>query len=644
MKRNKLLALLLVAVMAVTLFPMTATPVTATAVTRGFTIELPHTANGGATLRLTDFEIIGHVSRGPLFPGIGTSRVDEVVLFANEITLDSSLSLSISAEAQLATFAPPNYREFSSIGTGSVQANTTHRVGDIFTPQEISDFLAAEYAHLFLRIPGASAFQHTHVYIVTHPTRSFEGAESMTVELPNTGGVTFTFSDIGVTEYASGSGGGGDWYRLLANEIHDISADFSFSFAHGNNVRAQLTLWTRHTEEYDEAVTLLPGIVYRLSDIISPNFTSRLPYAYLLTLNLFGLPGKGPYISNSVAIGAQFWGGVTWRPIAELFPAPHPITIYNGGAGASATPNPVAAGTRVNLNAGTAPAGMEFQNWTTSPSALAVNITNPTSATNASFTMINAPIDIVANWTAITTPTPTPPGPPATWQPAPTPVPPAPTSTPTPTPTPTPAPTPIPTPPVPTPPPANADVVTVTTLAAETVVVPIQTDGRNPHRFVAIAQDGTIVGGRMDATGNFTFTTNTAGEFTIQYVQNINRLTLSLDSPLIIDLAGNAPLQVMDVLPITEAGRTLLPVRFIANALGAEASWSRPTVTITAADGRSISFNIDDITPELAAMGMDVPARTIDGRTMVPLRFISEFFGARVNWDSATRTIEIIYF
>jgi hypothetical protein len=40
---------------------------------------------------------------------------------------------------------------------------------------------------------------------------------------------------------------------------------------------------------------------------------------------------------------------------------------------------------------------------------------------------------------------------------------------------------------------------------------------------------------------------------------------------------------------------------------------------------------------------MDVPAQLSNSRTMVPLRFISEFFGALVTWDDETRTVEIIF-
>jgi len=201
-------------------------------------------------------------------------------------------------------------------------------------------------------------------------------------------------------------------------------------------------------------------------------------------------------------------------------------------------------------------------------------------------------------------------------------------------------------------------------------------EGLNTYRLVAVAEDGTILGGKYDTeTGQFVFETRTTGEFTIVYADNLIRLSLNLNSFLIIDLADNAPVQTMDVLPTIQNGRTLIPVRFVAEALGAEVDWTRGThgraaeggdqpatddrptlVHITRAawassspqgerpamNGETLTFGIGEITPALAALGMDVPAQVIDGRTMVPLRFISEFFGAIVVWDSEARGIEII--
>jgi hypothetical protein len=114
-------------------------------------------------------------------------------------------------------------------------------------------------------------------------------------------------------------------------------------------------------------------------------------------------------------------------------------------------------------------------------------------------------------------------------------------------------------------------------------------------------------------------------------------LLLRLDSFEIQELNGDAPSLVMDVLPIVENGTTLLPVRHIAEALGAEVSWNEETREVTLTDGStSIIFAIGEIVE-----GMEVPAQIVEGRTMVPLRFISEFFGADVHWDEEERSIEI---
>jgi hypothetical protein len=163
--------------------------------------------------------------------------------------------------------------------------------------------------------------------------------------------------------------------------------------------------------------------------------------------------------------------------------------------------------------------------------------------------------------------------------------------------------------------------------------------GVNPHRIVAVLEDGTIIGGSFDPeTGLFTFETEIAGTFTITYVQSLIRLNVALGSSLITCLADNAPMQVMDVLPVVENGRTLLPIRFLSNALGGDIGWDDDAKAVTLSiDGRTLTFAIGEMAP-----GMDVPAMLIDGRTMVPARFIAEFFGAIVTWDDATRSFEII--
>ncbi|MCL2224406.1 MAG: copper amine oxidase N-terminal domain-containing protein [Defluviitaleaceae bacterium] len=187
---------------------------------------------------------------------------------------------------------------------------------------------------------------------------------------------------------------------------------------------------------------------------------------------------------------------------------------------------------------------------------------------------------------------------------------------------------------------ASGDVAIATFTAPVTVSVTLEDVAvSNGARVVAIDASGAFIGGNYNAaTGAFSFQTTAAGTYTVSYMPNLRRVIVQIGSPVISDLAGNAPTQTMDVAPVIEGGRTLLPVRFMAYALGATVGWNDATreVSLTLADGQSLTFAIGT-----AAPGMDVPAQIIDGRTMVPLRFISEFFGAQVDWNDATRTIEV---
>jgi len=173
----------------------------------------------------------------------------------------------------------------------------------------------------------------------------------------------------------------------------------------------------------------------------------------------------------------------------------------------------------------------------------------------------------------------------------------------------------------------------------EVVAVPLENvpANMNIHRIAAVNENGEMFGGFFDrASGIFTFETAVSGTFTIAYMPNLRRILVDMNSPVITCLAGNAPMQIMSVLPTTEAGRTLLPARYVAQALGGEANWNRPEITITIG-GTSLTFREGDI-----VQGMDAPVRVIDGRTMVPARFIAEAFGAVVRWNSAAQTFEIV--
>lgn len=96
--------------------------------------------------------------------------------------------------------------------------------------------------------------------------------------------------------------------------------------------------------------------------------------------------------------------------------------------------------------------------------------------------------------------------------------------------------------------------------------------------------------------------------------------------------------------PVIEDGRTLVPMRFIFEKLGADVNWNDETQTVTASnDNSKVLFSINDTTAKVNndTKTMDVPARLVNAKTMVPLRFLSEELGYNVEWDEANRIVNI---
>lgn len=99
-----------------------------------------------------------------------------------------------------------------------------------------------------------------------------------------------------------------------------------------------------------------------------------------------------------------------------------------------------------------------------------------------------------------------------------------------------------------------------------------------------------------------------------------------------------------DVPPVVVSGRTLVPVRALFESLGASVGWDEPTQTATASKGTTVvSVQIGSTTALVngSEITLDVPAQTIEGRTMVPARFVAESLGATVTWENATETVYI---
>lgn len=99
-----------------------------------------------------------------------------------------------------------------------------------------------------------------------------------------------------------------------------------------------------------------------------------------------------------------------------------------------------------------------------------------------------------------------------------------------------------------------------------------------------------------------------------------------------------------DVPPMMIQNRTMVPLRGVFEAMGAQVNWDAPTATITAnkAD-RDVKLTVGNrsATVNGRTVMLDAPPMIVRGSTMVPLRFVSEALGADVKWLSASQTVSI---
>ena len=100
-----------------------------------------------------------------------------------------------------------------------------------------------------------------------------------------------------------------------------------------------------------------------------------------------------------------------------------------------------------------------------------------------------------------------------------------------------------------------------------------------------------------------------------------------------------------DVEPIIINDRTMLPARFVAEALGATVEWDGENRVVTVKnDEVEIKLTIDSAiaTVNGEEVELDSPACIVNDRTYTPVRFIVENLGATVEWDAELRMVTII--
>ena len=104
------------------------------------------------------------------------------------------------------------------------------------------------------------------------------------------------------------------------------------------------------------------------------------------------------------------------------------------------------------------------------------------------------------------------------------------------------------------------------------------------------------------------------------------------------------PVQFTGTKPLTQQGRVLVPLRGVLEKMGAFVEWAPATRTVVAQRGNThveLPVGSQTATVDGRQVTLDVPAAVMGGSTMVPLRFVGEALGADVRWDAPSRTVVI---
>ena len=187
----------------------------------------------------------------------------------------------------------------------------------------------------------------------------------------------------------------------------------------------------------------------------------------------------------------------------------------------------------------------------------------------------------------------------------------------------------------------TAKSATVTTVPAGLNVVFTYDGGSTPPVNPGTYQlEATVVDDNYEGSASGIFTIH--GENGEESEITAGEEPLTQEDGLTIYL-GDRPLQT-DVEPVIIQGRTMVPLRGIFEALEIEVEYNAKTRTITGTKGETrIQLAVDstETTVNGKKVDLDVPATVIEGRTMVPVRFVAESTGQKVDWDPVQRRVTI---
>ena len=167
------------------------------------------------------------------------------------------------------------------------------------------------------------------------------------------------------------------------------------------------------------------------------------------------------------------------------------------------------------------------------------------------------------------------------------------------------------------------------------------------YKISDVKVDGNSVG----SVSSYTFTNITSNHtISVTFGKEI------IETVIILQIGAknftvNGETRTLDSPPIIKNGRTLLPIRAVVEALGGNVDWSSSDKKATVSLGKNTielwigkpQAKVNGTTKWIDDTNHKVVPEIINGRTMLPLRFVAESLGATVDWNGDTKTITITY-
>lgn len=102
----------------------------------------------------------------------------------------------------------------------------------------------------------------------------------------------------------------------------------------------------------------------------------------------------------------------------------------------------------------------------------------------------------------------------------------------------------------------------------------------------------------------------------------------------------------IDASPYVESGRTLVPVKYLADSLGVQTTWDAAAQKVTMTSGSTtvvLTIGSTILAVNGASQQMDVAPVIRNGRTYLPARYVAEALGGKVDWNQDTQVVTVTY-